>query len=189
MLKSERTQARILDAARSAFAERGFAATSLRTIAAAAEVDAALCLHYFGSKRGLFVAASELPVDVAGVLADTASTAEGEVGERLARAFATVLDDERARESILALVRSAASDPAAAELVREVVGQRVVVPAVASLSVDRPGLRATLAGSQLIGLLFARHVVGLPPLLEADTETLVAAVAPTLQRYLTGPLP
>lgn len=187
MLKSERTQERILDAARSAFAERGFHATSLRTIAAAADVDPALCLHYFGSKRELFLAATELPVDVADVLQAVAT--EADAGERLARAFTTVLDDERARESVLALVRSAASDPAAAELVREVVGQRVLLPAVAALSVDRPGLRATLAGSQLIGLLFARHVVGLPPLVEADTETLVTIVAPTLQRYLTEPLP
>lgn len=187
MLKSERTQERILDAARVAFAQRGFDATSLRTIAAAAEVDPALCLHYFGSKLELFKRATELPVDVAALFA--ASAAKGGLGERLARAFATVLGDDQARTSILALVRSAASDPQAAELVRELVSQRVVLPALANLDVDQPALRATLAGSQLIGLLFARHIVGIPPLVDADTETLVAAVAPTLERYLTGPLP
>lgn len=188
MLKSERTRKRILDAARTAFADRGFAATSLRTIATAAEVDPALCVHYFGSKRELFVAATELPVDVSAILADAAAPEDG-VGERLASAFATVLDDDRARDTLLALVRSAASDPHAAGMVRELVGQRVVLPAIANLELDRPALRATLAGSQLIGLLFARHIVGIPPLVEADTETLVAAVAPTLERYLTGPLP
>lgn len=187
MLKSERTQERILEAARSAFAERGFHATSLRTIATGAGVDPSLCIHYFGSKQELFLAATELPVDLRSVLASEGSGEE--VGERMARAFATVLDDDAARASLVALVRSAASDPRAAELVRELVGTRVVLPALANLAVDRPALRATLAGSQLIGLVFSRHIVGLAPLVETDTGTLVAAVAPTLQRYLTEPLP
>jgi hypothetical protein len=33
-----------------------------------------------------------------------------------------------------------------------------------------------------------RHIVGLGPLVEADSATIVAAIAPTLQRYLVEPL-
>jgi len=47
-------------------------------------------------------------------------------------------------------------------------------------------LRASLVGSQMIGLIMARYVVRVEPLASADPETVVAAVAPTLQRYLTG---
>ena len=51
-----------------------------------------------------------------------------------------------------------------------------------------PELRAALAGSQLIGLVMARYVIRIEPLASADADTVAAAVAPTLQRYLTGDL-
>jgi len=47
------TSARIRDAALARFAEDGYAATSVRTIAADAGVSPALILHHFGSKDGL----------------------------------------------------------------------------------------------------------------------------------------
>ncbi|MCS6798578.1 MAG: TetR family transcriptional regulator [Myxococcota bacterium] len=49
----EPTRQRILDAAETLFAERGFEATRLREVAAAAKVHHALVLHYFESKQGL----------------------------------------------------------------------------------------------------------------------------------------
>jgi AcrR family transcriptional regulator len=45
------TRARILDAARDLFASRGYHGTSIRQIAARAEVDHALVLRYFGNKE------------------------------------------------------------------------------------------------------------------------------------------
>ena len=63
------TRAEILGAARSLFAARGFAGTSVRAIAAEAGVDPALVHHYFGTKDDLFVAALQLPVDPRELLA------------------------------------------------------------------------------------------------------------------------
>jgi len=48
--------------------------------------------------------------------------------------------------------------------------------------------RAALAGSQMVGLMVTRYVLELPPMATASVEDLVAAVGPTVQRYLTGPL-
>ena len=45
---------RILDASELLFAERGYAGTTLREVADAAEVTQALINYYFGSKYGLF---------------------------------------------------------------------------------------------------------------------------------------
>ena len=53
---------------------------------------------------------------------------------------------------------------------------------------DRPDLRAALVASQIVGLGMVRYVLRLEPLASADHPTVIAAVAPTLQRYLTGPL-
>ena len=49
-------------------------------------------------------------------------------------------------------------------------------------------LRATLAASQLVGLAMVRYVVRVEPLASADHDTIVAALAPTIERYLTAEL-
>ena len=53
----------IIRAAREMFAEEGYDGTSLRAVARAAGVDAALIHHYFEGKPGLFMAAMALPFD------------------------------------------------------------------------------------------------------------------------------
>ena len=57
-----------------------------------------------------------------------------------------------------------------------------------SMAPDAPALRGALVASQLVGLGLARYVMRLEPLASADHATVVAAIAPNLQRYLTGPL-
>ena len=52
-------RARIRDAAIACFAERGVAATTVRTIAASAGVSPGLVIHHYGSKDGLRVACDE----------------------------------------------------------------------------------------------------------------------------------
>ena len=68
--------ARILAAARDEFAQNGWAGTTIRAIARAADVDPALIYHYFGSKDGLLDAATTPPqrgsISVARDLDDTA---------------------------------------------------------------------------------------------------------------------
>lgn len=53
--KSERTRQRIVDAALRLFTERGFAATTMRDIAAEAEVSLGLAYRYFARKEDLAV--------------------------------------------------------------------------------------------------------------------------------------
>lgn len=50
------TRAAILDAAMELFAARGFDGTSVKSIAARADVSTGLLFHYFGSKKGLLAA-------------------------------------------------------------------------------------------------------------------------------------
>jgi hypothetical protein len=53
---------------------------------------------------------------------------------------------------------------------------------------DRPDERAALCATQILGLGMVRYVLQLEPLASADHPTVVAAIAPTIQRYLTGSL-
>jgi AcrR family transcriptional regulator len=178
----------ILDAARTAFGERGYNDASVRDIACRAGVDAALVHHFYGTKEQLFVAAMRLPVDPA---ASIPALLEGGVvglGERLVGFFLSAAEAGGEQNALLALLRSAASHERSAAMVREFVTKAVLGPLAASLDMPDPDLRATLVGSQLIGLAMIRYVVGVEPLASADREKIVAAVAPTIQRYLTGDL-
>ncbi len=55
----ERTRARILSAAKSAFAEAGLGGARVDEIAARAKVNKRMIYHYFGNKDGLFLAVLE----------------------------------------------------------------------------------------------------------------------------------
>lgn len=182
------TRAAIEAAARAQFAARGYERSTMRGIARDAGVDAALVAHFFGSKERLFAAVVELPFDPSEVIPRLVAGERADVGRRFATFLVSVLDDADARARLLALVRAAATEPGAADAVRTLVTTRVVEPLVAALGVSDAGLRAGLLGSQIVGLVMVRHVVGVEPLAGVPGEQLVEVLAPTLQRYLTEPL-
>ena len=181
------TRAAILAAARERFAAAGYAATSIRAVAAAAGVDAALVHHYFGTKDDLFLAALELPVDPRALLAPVAEAGADGAGERLLRVFLSVWDDERNQASLLALVRGLA-EPSGQRLLRDGVLKMILGPLGRGLALDRPEERMALVASQLVGLVILRYLLRAEPLASLGPDALVAVYAPTLQRYLTGPL-
>lgn len=184
------TREAILDAARAAFAERGFDAASIRAIAGTADVDPALVHHYFGSKDQLFLAAMNFPVDPGQLVPKVLAGDRDAVGERMVRTFLGVWDSP-AGSAAQALLRSAVSNEWTARLLREFVTTQVLRRVLENLDVDPAELplRGSLVATQMIGLAMMRHVVRLEPVASADPETLALMVGPTIQRYLTGPLP
>jgi AcrR family transcriptional regulator len=183
-----RTREQILAAARARFAAHGYEATTMRDVAAAAGVDAALVHYFFGTKPGLFGAAMALPTTPAEVVGELLEEGVDDLGERLVRRFLALWDDPETGAPLLALVRSAASHEEAAAVLRGFLGEEVVGRLARALDAPEPELRATLAGSQLAGLAMVRYVVGLEPLASTDPEWIVATIGPSIQRYLTGPL-
>lgn len=182
------TRDAILASARKLFAEAGYHGAGIRPIAADAGVDAALVHHYFGTKQALFAAALDVPVDPADVVAGMCAGDPGEIGQRLVRAFLGLWDSPAGQPRIRALLRSAVTDEAAARMLREFLVDAVLGPVAAAYAPDRADLRATLVGSQMLGLAVMRYIIDFEPLAGADPQTVVAAVGPTVQRYLTGPL-
>jgi AcrR family transcriptional regulator len=179
------TKAEILEAARSTFAELGYESATLRRIAAAAGVDAALIAHYSGNKEELFVAVHELPInpsDLDGVF-DGASG--DDVGERIARFSLTILavDDSPA----ISLMRAASTNASAAAMLREFIDRTLIDPIAAMIDASDARERVSLVASHLLGVLFARHIVGVPQLVSASNDELVETIGPALRRYLTEP--
>lgn len=179
----------IVAAAREEFARRGFDGTTLRGIARAAGVDPRLVHHYFEGKDAVFTAAFELPVRRPhDVLAPMLAAGPDGIGERLVRVFLQVWDTSEGRQRVVALLGASVTSEAGARMLREFLTREIFGPLARSLGTDRPELRATLAASQMIGLVVARYVLRLEPLASAEDDVLVAALAPVLQRYLTEPL-
>ena len=177
----------ILEAARATFAEYGYDRASIREIARRAGVDSALVHYYHGTKEQLFAAAMHLSVDPGVVIAELLAPGENGLGERIVRAYLDICETGGERSPYLALVRSAASHPHSAAMLREFISRVVLGRIAASLDLPDATLRVTLTASQLVGLAMIRYVVRVEPLASADRETVVAAVAPTIQRYLTAP--
>ncbi|ORW70865.1 TetR/AcrR family transcriptional regulator [Mycolicibacter senuensis] len=186
---SSGTRERILTSARDLFAHNGFQNTSIRAVAADAGVDAALVHHYYGTKQQLFAAATELPVDPMIVLGPLREAPVEQLG-RILPELLLPLWDSQAGTGLIAAMRSMLTGtdvPLARSFFRDIV--------VAELAnrVDEPAgtgvLRAEFTASQLMGIVVARHIIGLEPLASLPGDQVVAMVAPTLQRYLTGDLP
>jgi AcrR family transcriptional regulator len=182
------TRAAILAAARARFAEHGFARTSVRSVAADAGVDPALVHHYFGTKDDLFVAALELPVDPRERLAGVIAEGPDGAGERMLRVFLSVWDDPDLRLPLLGLARSVL-DPSGQRLLRDGFVPAVLHPIGVALGIDRPEVRMPLVASQVIGLILTRYLLEVEPIASMPADDVVAVYGPTIQRYLTGPLP
>ncbi|MFI9586472.1 TetR family transcriptional regulator [Streptomyces sp. NPDC052236] len=180
---------RILDAARTEFAERGYDKTTVRGIAKAAGVDPALVHHYFGTKDEVFAAAIEVSFEPALLVPLILGQGTAGIGERLARYFIGVWENPATRGPLLAVIRSALTHEAAAKVLRGFVLRRLLERIAADLDVPNPKFRAELAASHMIGIAVLRYLIKVEPLASAPPEDIITMVAPTLQRYLTDPGP
>ncbi|WP_369234107.1 TetR family transcriptional regulator [Streptomyces sp. R21] len=182
------TRDRILDAAREEFSERGYDKTSIRGIAKAAGVDSALVHHYFGTKEQVFEAAIE--VAFAPALNAPTAIADGPldgVGERLTRFIFGVWENPTTRTPLLAIVRSAVNNEAAAAVFRRLVASQLLRRIAQQLDLPDAELRAELAAAQLVGAAMLRYVIKVEPLASADLEQIIRRLAPVVQGHLTNP--
>jgi AcrR family transcriptional regulator len=181
------TREAILAAARDAFADKGFDGASIRQIATSAGVDPALVHHYFGSKDQLFIATLQIPIDPGEIIPKALAGDRDHVGERLIRAFLAAWDSP-AGVVAAALMRSALSNDQMARLLREFVVNRILRRATQGLGVDpaEAPLRGNLVATQIAGLAIVRYLIKIEPMASLPSEAVVAAIGPTIQRYLTG---
>ncbi|MEU0069388.1 TetR family transcriptional regulator [Streptomyces sp. NPDC006332] len=185
--ESADTRDRILTAARAEFSERGYDKASVRGIAKAAGVDAALVHHYFGTKEQVFEAA--ITVAFAPALNAPDAVADGPldgVGERLTRFVLGIWENPTTRTPLLAIVRSAVNNETAAAVFRRLVVSQLLRRVAAQLDLPDAELRAELAAAQLVGTAILRYVIKVEPLASADVEQIVARLAPVVQGHLTG---
>jgi AcrR family transcriptional regulator len=182
--RSAETRRAILDAARSAFAARGYEQTTIRAVAAAAGIDASMVMRYYGSKAGLFAAAATADLQVPDLRAVPAER----WGEVLVRYLVERWEDSSRDDELILLLRTAVTSEAVAAQLQDVLTRLLAEPIAAlgdRLGDGRAAERSGLAGAQLLGLALCRYILRQEPLASLPADEVVAAVAPSVQRYLS----
>ena len=180
------TREALLTAARQVFSESGYTNASVRVIAERANQDPAMINYWFGGKSGLFHTAMAIPTERQPIVTEVWNAHPAQLGEQVARAVLTRSDCPG--EVLVALLRSCSDHPDAAAILRDCVNRGPLGQVVSVAAPDQHELRAALCATQAIGLAIACQILKLDPLAAAGHDTLLAALAPTMQGYLTGPL-
>jgi AcrR family transcriptional regulator len=182
------TRQAVLDAARARFAIDGFAATTIRLVAADAEVDVSQVMQFFRSKDELFAAVMAVPASALQRFNTLYEGLDEHLGERVVRAFLTAWEGmPEESEPLMATLRGAMVNDHAREQLRDFIQARLLAGTSGRLGPDA-ALRAGLATSLLIGMVVCRRIIGVHVLAAAPPEELVTLIAPAIQQILV-PLP
>lgn len=172
------TRSTILAAALRVFASVGYERATIRSIAAAADVDPALVVHHFGNKQSLFAAVHHGNTATNQTVPVPARPPVDAIARHHLMSFATAGTREQS------LLRSAATNAQAGEILRELVHGSIDMNA-RTVDTASPEQLA-LVESFLLGVAFARQIVGIWPLADMTPEGLAAAVSPIVEHILTG---
>jgi AcrR family transcriptional regulator len=180
--------ARIVAAAREEFAQHGWAGTTLRAVARAADVDPALVYHYFGSKEGLLDAATNPPQKWLENVAKVWTTPVDQLGAALLKLLLASWADDEIGPTLRAVLQTAAHEPSTREKLRRIVeGSLMGVSELGSDERDRL-VRSGLISSQMMGFALMRYVWKIEPIASMSDDEAIAAIAPNLQHYVNGDL-
>ena len=182
--RRRRTEASILEAARELFADEGFERTTIRSVAARANVDPALVMQHFGNKEQLFAAATRWHSEHQTILSATPDSFP-------AAALADMLshfEDAEDREAAVALMRNCLTHPVALAAMRDEVMCERKAAVAAQLDGPDAELRAGLFAACMIGLGMSRYLIKLEPVASASHEELLRLMGPVL-KALVDPAP
>jgi AcrR family transcriptional regulator len=185
--KRRQTQARLLDAALDAFAERGFHGTSVEDLCERAGFSRGAFYSNFSSKEELFVALYRRQAEqILATLTDLVPAASGSLAEVLAELVAAIPRDRRwflvSTEFALHAVRDPAAGQAYAAARARV---RASFAARFAEVLDRFGRELTVPLEDLIRWLFAVHEGGLAQSYVEGGGDVASAVVPLLVDRVT----
>lgn len=188
----------VLQAARLAFASRGYAGTTVKSVAAAAGVAPGVVTSLYRNKERLFAAAMRLPFDPAQAVPELIAPGLDGMGDRLVRMVLTLMGDDQVRTDLGRLLASdtaagvtataartaMSADSSALEQLRfvsEYLSATVVDRVVAAVGVPDARMRVAVISSYLVGIAATRYLLRIEPLASASDDEVVALVGPAIQ--------
>ena len=177
----------ILAVARRRFLADGYDRVTMRAVAAEVGVDVALISYHFGSKRGLFGAAMQLPANPPEILAGALHGPLPGLPERLVRAVLAAWDEPQRAQLLRTFAAAAVADPEVAQLFREMAEREMIARLAERIGGADAARRASLAASQVTGMIFLRYVLCVEPLASMPADELIGRMPPALRAALAGP--
>lgn len=179
--RSARTRRAILDAARQQFGRRGFRGTTIRGVASEARVDPSLVVRHFGSKRELFIEATDIDLR----LPDLTRVERDEIGRVLVDHMLGMWEDPDLSPPMRSLLITAATDDDAnAEFVRVTRHQWQETIALVLPEGSDAGTVSGLITTQILGMAYCRFVLRIPSVVAIDRALIVDMLASNVQRLL-----
>ena len=178
--RRRRTEACILQIARTLFAEEGYERATIRAVAGRTGVDPALVMQYFGSKEGLFAAA--MKGAHGGGSARTAPREE--IPSAVLRDVLAKFEGTDDREAAVTLLRNFLTHPEANRILRDEVMCALIRDLARTIGGTDADLKAALLMSSVFGMALARYVLELPGLAGASRADVERLLRPALQAIL-----
>ena len=179
---------RIRREARALFLASGYRATTMRSIAAAAEVDVALLGYYFRSKQELFAASVALPLQPARVLQGAVREDSARLADRLLHSVLMMWENPAMRAAMREFIGIAMTDPALLRAFREYIEREVVDALEAHLVGSHAHSRAIAAVQVVVGLVFSRYILALEPFASAPAREAYRTLRPVVSAALAPSL-
>ncbi|MFE9479063.1 TetR family transcriptional regulator [Streptomyces spororaveus] len=180
---------RIVATARRAFATRGYAATSLRSVAQEAGVDPGLVNYYFRTKAGLLDEVMQPPEAFGAAVAAAAEQPMDRRGHAFVQAALDLWEDPVSAETLRAIILTAAQEPAALKRLRQLFSELVLAVVSHNVPDTERDLRASLISTQIVGMVMNRYIWRIGTMATLPAPSVIDLIAPTVQHYLTGTLP
>lgn len=180
--------AEILHAARSSFAERGYAGTTLQGVAQAVGVDTKLVRYYFGSKQQLFAESLRVPDAFLETTDAVGRVPVGQRGEALVRSLIASWAIPEIALILRSVMLVAMHEETAMEQLRVMYVEGLVPSISEGIPAAEVPLRTGLIVTELLGLTLSRYIYRIDLVVAADDEQIIRAVGATIQRYISGEL-
>lgn len=183
--RSQPTRDKILLAARRLFAERGYEKTTVRAVAAAADINVSMVIRYFGSKDGLFAAAAAVvlrPRDLSDIPAER-------IGRAIIEHVLKRCDDPDTGGELHAVMRAAATHEAARQKVIETVMDRSVNNVCGNEASRVPDEKRAFVLTIIAGLTFSRYILKHPMIVAMERDKIIATFGDIIQAYLDSTEP
>lgn len=182
---AEDTKSLIAKVAVKQFSEVGYEKTTIRSVAMAAGVDPKLVMHYFGSKQQLFVSTTGVPQTVERAVGILKLTPAPLRGRALAEA---IFQAQKSGEDLqlVGLIRAAATEPEAAEMIRELYVKEAMLKVVKALNLDNAELRAVMLTALVSGFVFTSRILEIQAISPAKDSQRKSLLGKLIQEILTA---
>lgn len=181
-LRSQATRDRILLEARRLFAERGYEHTTMRAIAAAANINVSIVARYYGSKADLFAVAARLDIQ----MPDLSTVPPDKRGEAIVSHFIDIRERSDESDPLIALVRSAVSNDVARQRYFDFIKKQTDQAILSVIPKERRDEVFGLILIQLIGIGFSRYILKHPRVTSLKKDVIAREIGAVLQKYMPG---